>query len=189
MRIGLVSDTHGSVKAFEKVMKGPFREVELILHAGDVLYHGPRNPLAEGYNTAALAEKINNLEIPIMIARGNCDADVDQLVLNVPLMSPYVVLSIDGLKLLVLHGESKKEGDFENLIGRFGLAVLVHGHSHIPRIRRVGHGLIVNPGTPTIPNPSSPFKKTAGVLDSGEGSVRIWDIDTMEVVLEEGLER
>jgi hypothetical protein len=189
MRIGLVSDTHGSVKAFEKVMRGPFRGVELILHAGDVLYHGPRNPLAEGYNTAALAEKINSLEIPIMIARGNCDADVDQLVLNVPLMSPYVVLSIDGLRLLVLHGEHKSEGDFENLIGRFGLAVLIHGHSHIPRIRRVGHSLIVNPGTPTIPSPSSPFKKTAAILDSGEGSVRIWDIDTMEVVIEGSLER
>ena len=187
MRIGLVSDTHGSIKAFEKVMQGPFRDVEMILHAGDVLYHGPRNPLAEGYNTSGLAERINNLELPIMIARGNCDADVDQLVLNVPLMSPYVFLSVDRLRLLVLHGEQKKEEDFANLIRQFDLAVLVHGHSHIPRIKRAGKGLIVNPGTPTIPNPSSPFKKTAGVLDSKEGTVSIWDIDTMERVIEESV--
>ncbi len=185
MKIGLISDTHGSVKGFQEALDGPFRDVEMILHAGDVLYHGPRNPFADGYNTAALAEKINSLHVPLMIARGNCDADVDQFVLTAPLQSPYALLYIDGKRILVLHGENKKEEDFENLVRRFDLAVLVHGHSHTPRIKKVGNSLIINPGTPAIPSPSSPFRKTAGVLDLAKGTASIWDIDTGRIVLEE----
>ena len=184
MKIGLISDTHGSVKGFRKVMEGPFRDIEMILHAGDVLYHGPRNPLADGYDTSGLAGEINGLPVPIVIARGNCDADVDQLVLNTPIMSPYAFLQIDGRRLLVIHGDGKSDEDLEHFIRRFDLAVLVHGHSHTARIRKAGKGLIVNPGTPTIPNPSSPYGKTAGVLDSKEGTVKIFDVETAAVVLE-----
>jgi hypothetical protein len=188
VKIGLISDTHGSAKGFQKALDGPFRDVEMILHAGDVLYHGPRNPLVEGYDTASLAEKINSLHVPLMIAKGNCDADVDELVLAVPLLSPYVFLHIDQKRILILHGDHKKEGDFENLIRRFDLAVLVHGHSHMARIKKVGGSLIINPGTPAIPNPSSPFKKTVGVLDLAQGTVRIWDIETGDVVLEDAFD-
>ncbi len=187
MKIGLISDTHGSVKSFRSVMDGLFRDVELILHAGDILYHGARNPLTDGYNASGLADEINALTVPIVIAKGNCDSDVDQLVLNTPVASPYVFLYIEGKRIMVLHGHNKKEDDLEGLITRFRLAVLVHGHSHIPRIRRFGNSLIVNPGTPTIPNPSGAFKKTAGVLDTGEGTVTIYDIGTMEAVLSERL--
>jgi len=67
---------------------------------------------------------------------------------------------------MVVHGDGKTDGDLEQLVKRFDLDLLVHGHSHIARIKRVDHALIVNPGTPTIPNPSSPYKKTAGVFDS-----------------------
>ena len=129
---------------------------------------------------------INGLPVPIMIARGNCDADVDQLVLRAPLMSPYVFLQIDGRKILVLHGERKRDEDLEGLVREFGLNLLVHGHSHVPRIRRVRDALIVNPGTPAIPNPSSPYRKTVGVFDTADGTVRICDIDTGMVVLEAG---
>jgi hypothetical protein len=123
-----------------------------------------------------------------MIARGNCDADVDQLALDAPLLSPYVFLHVDRQGILIIHGEHKNDADFENLIRRFNLAVLVHGHSHTPRIKKVAGSLIINPGTPAIPNPSSPFKKTAGVLDLAEGSARIWDIDTGEIVLEDAFD-
>ncbi len=187
MKIGLISDTHGSVKSFQKSLEGPFKGVELILHAGDVLYHGARNPMADGYNTSGLADRINELEIPIMIARGNCDSDVDQSVINTPLMSPYVFLYVDTKRMMVVHGDNKKEEDFEGLIKKFCLTLLLHGHSHIPRIRKFESSLIVNPGTPTIPNPSSPFKKTVGMLDTSEGTVAIWDIDAQRVVLTESL--
>ncbi|WDU82131.1 metallophosphoesterase [Caloramator sp. Dgby_cultured_2] len=60
------------------------KDCEVILCAGDILYHGPRNPILEGYNPIELADKINNSEIPVIIAKGNCDAEVDGMVLNVP---------------------------------------------------------------------------------------------------------
>ncbi len=185
MKIGLISDTHGSVKTFQKALKGPFGGVEMILHAGDILYHGARNPLADGYNTSGLADVINGLEIPIMIAKGNCDSDVDQFVLNTPIMSPYVFLYVDKKRIMVVHGDNKKEEDFEGLIKKFCLSLLVHGHSHAARIRKFENSLIVNPGTPTIPNPSSPFKKTVGVLDTSKGTVTLSDIDTGKAVLTE----
>ena len=78
----------------------------------------------------------------------------------------------------MVHGDRQKEADLEELVRRFRLAVLIHGHSHIARVKRVGASLIVNPGTPTIPNPSSPFKKTVAVLDTSGGSVRVQDIET-----------
>jgi uncharacterized protein len=188
VKIGLVSDTHGSAKTFQKVLSGPFRDVELVLHAGDILYHGARNPLAEGYDTTALADAINGVKVPVLIARGNCDSDVDQLVLDMPIMSPYVFLYVEGKRIMVVHGDGKKDGDLEKLMEKFDLSLLVHGHSHIARIKKAGRGLIVNPGTPTIPNPSSPYKKTAGVFDSKSGTIEIWDIETGETVLQGALE-
>jgi putative phosphoesterase len=187
MKIGLISDTHGSARDFQKVLDGPFKDVELILHAGDVLYHGAKNPLSDGYNTVSLAEKMNAVNVPVLIAKGNCDSDVDQLVLDMPIMSPYVFASIDGKRIMVVHGDNKKDAHFEELIKGFGLALLLHGHTHTPRVKAVGRSLIVNPGTPTIPGPSSPFKKTVGTLDLKTGKVAIHDIDTMNVVLEGSL--
>ena len=184
MLIGLISDTHGSAKSFQKVLDGPFKDVELILHAGDVLYHGARSRLAQGHSVDGLEGTIKRLTTPIIVARGNCDSEADERMLNIPLMSPYVFLYIDGKRIMLLHGDGRKEGDFEDLIIRFHLAVLVHGHTHIPRIRKVGAGLIVNPGTPTIPNPSSRFKKTVAILDTVLSHVMVQDIDSGETVLE-----
>jgi uncharacterized protein len=185
VKIGLVGDTHGSTRNFQKVLDGPFADVELILHAGDVLYHGARNPLTERYSAIGLAEQINGLEKPILIARGNCDSDVDQAVLNVPMMSPYVFAYVDDTRLLLLHGDGQKETDLEALVVRFRLSLLIHGHSHVARVKRVGNSLIVSPGTPTIPNPSSPYKKTVGILDTTKRLVTVRDIDTGKIVLEE----
>jgi uncharacterized protein len=189
VKIGLVSDTHGSAKTFQKALSGPLQAVGLILHAGDILHRGAGNPLSEGFETTDLAEMINGLRVPILIARGNCDSDMDQLVLETPIMSPYVFSYVEGMKIMVVHGNGKKDGDLEKLVEKFGLSLLVHGHSHIARIKKAGQGLIVNPGTPTIPNPSSPYRKTVGVFDSESGAVEIRDIETMEVVLRGGLGR
>ncbi len=90
---------------------------------------------------------------------------------------------------MVLHGDNKNDDELAGLIDRFSLSVLVHGHSHIARIKKMNGSLIVNPGTPTIPNPSGPFKKTVGLLDSQAATVTIRDIDTGEMVLESSFER
>ena len=82
MKIILISDIHGSVTAFRKSLQfAP--SCDLILNAGDVLYHGPRNPIPDGYNPKELAETINELNVPFICAAGNCDAAVDQAVLSI----------------------------------------------------------------------------------------------------------
>jgi uncharacterized protein len=187
VRIGLISDTHGSVKTFREVLSGPFRDVELILHAGDVLHPGALSPFSEGYDASALAETINALRVPVLIAKGNCDSGADQLAIATPIMSPYVFVYVEGRKIMVVHGDGKREDDLENLVKRFGLSLLLHGHSHVARTKRVGAGLIVNPGTPTVPKAPDPYAKTAGVFDSARGTVEIWDIETGEIVLEGSL--
>ncbi|MDM8129633.1 phosphodiesterase, partial [Paraclostridium benzoelyticum] len=83
MKIGVMSDTHGSLLYFEKALDA-LSECDIILHAGDVLYHGPRNDLPDGYNPKGVISKINELD-NILIARGNCDADVDQMVIKHPI--------------------------------------------------------------------------------------------------------
>ena len=88
MKIAIISDTHGSITAFNRAMEvaGP---CDFIVHAGDILYHGPRNPLPEGYKPQELANAINALDVPFVAAAGNCDAPIDQALLSVPIQAPY----------------------------------------------------------------------------------------------------
>ncbi|HHW29057.1 MAG TPA: phosphodiesterase, partial [Syntrophomonadaceae bacterium] len=97
MRIGIISDTHGSLSSWQKVMSTLFRDVDLIIHAGDLLYHGPRNPLPDNYQPRGVAEAVNSLTVPFVIAQGNCDAEVDQMMINWPLQAPYAFLQIENL--------------------------------------------------------------------------------------------
>jgi predicted phosphodiesterase len=76
MKLGIISDTHGSLGAWDKSLR-VLGDVDLLFHAGDVLYHGPRNPLPYGYDTLGLAKAISQYPGRIVIARGNCDADID----------------------------------------------------------------------------------------------------------------
>lgn len=183
MLIGLISDTHGSAENFRKVLDGPFREVEIILHAGDVLHPAMRNRLAEGLGTEGLAGIINRLSVPILIAKGNCDSEFHQHLLNAPIMSPYVFSYIDGRRIMLLHGNGQKEEELEDMIERFRLDLLVHGHTHIARIKNAGKGVIVNPGTTAVPHPSNP-RKTVAVLDTKTSQLIVRDIDTERTILE-----
>src|SRR5690348_16178739 len=105
MKIGVISDTHGDYKAWKKVKETIFRDCHNIIHAGDILYHGPRNPIVDGYNPSELLKDLNNINIPIHFAKGNCDAEVDQMVINRPIMSPYVYLNYNNFGIIVIHGD------------------------------------------------------------------------------------
>lgn len=104
MKIGVISDTHGCRDHWAKAYDKFFKDADLIIHSGDVLYHGPRNPMLGDYNPAELAEKINGCSQPVLICKGNCDSEVDQLVLNTPIQSPYVHAFADGRHIVATHG-------------------------------------------------------------------------------------
>ncbi|MFO7153146.1 MAG: phosphodiesterase [Bacillota bacterium] len=155
MRIGIVSDTHGSSVAFKKALEVLGR-CDLLLHAGDVLYHGPRNPLPEGYNPKELAEIINGLEIPLLIAAGNCDAPIDQMLISVPIQSPYSMLLVDRKKLLLAHGHEMDEKALEGLANKWKVDILVTGHTHVKDIKVLPGLIHVNPGSCSLPKDGVP---------------------------------
>ena len=97
MKIAIISDLHGSLSALEQVLAqlAPWQPDHYLL-LGDLLNHGPRNPVPPGYAPAAVAERLNQLAPHIMAVRGNCDSEVDQMLLNFPMTAPYNQLLVDG---------------------------------------------------------------------------------------------
>ena len=153
MRLGIISDTHGSLCAWDQSLR-ILGEVDLLLHAGDVLYHGPRNPLPHGHDAKGLADAINQYPGRIVIARGNCDADIDQVVIDVPIQAPYAIVIAERMSIMVMHGHMTSEDESRDLMRRYGLNFIVTGHTHIPGIvKPLGDsgGVIINPGSPALP--------------------------------------
>lgn len=151
MKVGVLSDTHGDVQSFRRAFEGPLAGVELVLHAGDVLYHGPRNPMADGYDPPALADALNSLGVPLIIAKGNCDAEVDQLVLDVPIEAPYAHIYACGLRIVVNHGDRWTDEEAVELMTRWGVDLFISGHTHVPKLQRYESLLWLNPGSPSLP--------------------------------------
>lgn len=165
----IVSDTHGDLAAWQGIMQNYQKDLQLILHAGDVLYHGPRNPLPAGYAPLALAEQIRELPVPILMAQGNCDSQVDEMVLELPLGSQYLVTVIAGKKVLLHHGHQLDEARVEDLCRKWSIDLCIQGHTHVPVLARRGKTLYINPGSPSLPK-------------SGEGTVALWDGEAVSLV-------
>jgi putative phosphoesterase len=188
MRIGVLSDTHGDVESFRRAIAGPLTDVDLLLHAGDVLYHGPRNPMVAGYAPPTLAEALNALQAPVVIAKGNCDSDVDQLVLDVPIQAPYAHVFADGLRIVVNHGDRWTDEETVALMTRWGVDLFISGHTHLARLERHGSLLWLNPGSPSLPKAKEGQEPVGTVAVIGDGRVRIVTLDGGEVAVE-GLAR
>ncbi len=166
MKLLVMSDTHGDISFWEHV-RNFIEESDYVIHAGDVLYHGPRNPLPSGYNPPKLAELINNSK-PFFIAKGNCDAEVDQLVLSYPIASPYILLYFDPLKILVTHGEDKEEKDLWNMAEKYDVNILIFGHIHTPVLKKEKNRILLNPGSPSLPKVPH---KTIALIDGKKISI------------------
>ncbi len=155
MKIGLISDTHGDLKAWQE-LSVYLREFDLVVHAGDVLYHGIFNPILESYKPLLLAEELNRFPAPLYFARGNCDSDVDQLALNYPLASPYLLLHFEELTLLVHHGHIFSEKDLLGLAKKWKVNLVLTGHTHSYHLKKKDSLLLVNPGSPSLPKENKP---------------------------------
>lgn len=177
MKIGILSDTHGSLKYFEKAVEY-FRDCDYIIHAGDVLYHGPRNPLPEDYNPKELAVKINSMD-NIFIARGNCDADVDQMVIDHKLNEPHMILELGKFKIFVCHGY---RDTLENLLTKAydeNCNVFISGHSHFKVLEFEDSILKINPGSTSLPKDGS---RSICLLE--ENSAKLIDLDNFDLIKE-----
>lgn len=173
MKIGVISDTHGSLAAWKTAYEKYLKDTDLILHCGDVLYHGPRNPLPTGYDPAELAKELNSLATPLIIIKGNCDTEVDQMVLEYPLESPYAHLFLGKLRILALHGH----GANPPVKVESGYNLIISGHTHLPGIYKEDGLIRLNPGSPSLPkNEEKP--PTIALIE--EDRISLWNIDTGE---------
>ena len=144
-----MSDTHGSLTYFEKALD-ELSDCDVLIHGGDKLYHGPRNDIPEGYNPKGLISKINSLD-NIIIARGNCDADVDQMVINHPIQSPYVMSQFGETRIVTTHGYTDSKEDTINKAKSMGADILILGHTHVKELYLDENLVVLNPGSTSIP--------------------------------------
>lgn len=182
MKIGVTSDLHGSLLAWEKTLAlFKAKEVKLILNAGDLFNYGPRNPLPEGYAPGDLVKAINELTIPMIIAKGNCDSEIDQMVLNMPIQEPYAFCLVENKKILVNHGHKITDEEKIQLAKRWNINVFIAGHTHLPRLERIDNIILLNPGSPALPKGSP----TAAVLEitKQDINIEILNVDTGNIVM------
>ena len=151
----IASDLHGSAYYTERLVDAFHRErADRLLLLGDILYHGPRNDLPMGYAPKRVIEMLNPLAEKITCVRGNCDAEVDQMVLDFPLMADSELVWVGDVKLLLTHGHVYN-GDNPPPIAPGD--VLLCGHTHVPQCQHHPRGYwVLNPGSVSIPKEGSP---------------------------------
>lgn len=172
MKIGIISDTHGIVNAWEKAMK-VFNGADVIIHGGDVLYHPPKLGFTSGYDIPAFSDMINSCSIPVLIARGNCDADVYDELIHVPILFPCAYTQLNGLRIMAIHGHTLRNGDIDLLAEKGHVDILITGHTHIPLIEKHDSMLHINPGSPSHSKWENNGRttQTIGLIEDGRISI------------------
>lgn len=178
MNIGIISDTHGCAKTWETIYEKYFTQCDFIIHAGDILYHGPRNDIPAEYNPKQLANVLNNCPIPIIAACGNCDAEVDSMVLTMPIQSPYAYMVVDGLHIIATHGHNLTEDAKKEMAIKFKANLFITGHTHVAVLEKNNNIVYLNPGSPAMSKRADglgTFARLTGdtieVLDAASGQV------------------
>lgn len=166
MKYLLISDIHGSLPALKKaIVFYKKNKCDMLCIMGDILNYGPRNGLPEGLDPKGIAELLNEMSDNIVAVRGNCDSEVDQMLLNFPIMQTYMLLVDNGKRILLTHGhiynkENKPKGKFD---------AIVYGHTHLWELTKNEDTVICNTGSITFPkNGNIP---TFGVLENGVISI------------------
>ena len=160
MKIGIISDTHGCHERWSLAYDKYFKDADMIIHAGDVLYHGPRNP---------------------MLVRGNCDSEVDTLVLDMPIQAPYTYVVAEGLKIVTTHGHYVETDEAKDKMAQALKADLfISGHVHINVLEKRGNTVFLNPGSPSL-SKREDGRATVAVLE--DKKISIIDINTDEVIM------
>ena len=182
MKWMIASDVHGSAKWCREMLAAFDREgADRLLLLGDLLYHGPRNDLPEEYAPKAVLAMLNERRDKILAVRGNCDTEVDQMVLTFPIMADYAVLPLGKHLIYATHGHHFGEDNPPPLCDG---DVLLCGHTHVPKCADHGKYFYLNPGSVSIPKEDSAHGYiiwegdtfTWKNLQGGE-SYRIWQVE------------
>lgn len=166
MKFLIASDIHGSASSAERISEiygnGNFSKLLLL---GDLLYHGPRNDLPESYNPKEVIKTLSELKDEIIAVRGNCEAEVDQMVLPFSVLSESAIVFADNLTLFMTHGHIHTPEKHPG-----GIDAFLSGHTHIPVLEIKDKVLYLNPGSVSIPKGGFP------------PSYAIWDYPEIRVI-------
>ena len=174
MKYMFASDIHGSAYFCRKTLEAYKKSgaARLIL-LGD-MYHGPRNEFPKEYEPKQVLSMLNEYRNEIYAVRGNCDSEVDQMVLEFPMMADYALLVLNGRTFYTTHGHIYNK---EVLPPMQPGDVLIHGHIHLPVAEPMGDGYLLNPGSVSLPKGGSP--NSYGILD--EHVFTIYDFEGSKV--------
>ncbi|HIY17941.1 MAG TPA: phosphodiesterase [Candidatus Blautia avistercoris] len=171
MKYMFASDIHGSAYYCRKMLKAYEDEgASRLILLGDILYHGPRNDLPKEYAPKEVIQLLNEKKDHIYNVRGNCDAEVDQMVLDFPVLADYALLELDGKTFYASHGHIYNEGNLPPL--KEG-DIFIHGHTHVLRAEKKEHYTILNPGSVSIPKEGNP--PTYAILENGVFTIKTFD--------------
>ena len=149
MKYIIASDIHGSAYYTDLLVKAFFTEkADRMILLGDYLYHGPRNPLPRDYDPKKVAELLNGIADSIIGVRGNCDAEIDQVMLKFPIMADYAMVDLGTTTVFLTHGHIYNR---ENLLPMKNGDVLLSGHTHIPLAAEEEGLVFLNPGSIALP--------------------------------------
>lgn len=177
MKLVVASDIHGSAYYCAKFLERYKQErADKLLLLGDLLYHGARNALPRDYDTLKTAALLNSVKEEILCVRGNCDSQVDTLVLEFPVLADFALLSLNGRTVIAAHGHlpypDLKTGEF-----------LLNGHFHVPMYETRENYTYVNCGSVSIPKEDSPHSYLVW-----EDNALLWkDVETGQVFRRENL--
>lgn len=174
----IASDIHGSASWCRKLLERYETEgADRLLLLGDLLYHGPRNDLPDEYAPKQVIAMLNEHRSDILCVRGNCEAEVDQMVLDFPVLADYALLTVGKRMVFATHGHLYNESKLPPL--HCG-DILLHGHTHVPKCVDHGDYVYLNPGSVSIPKENSPH----GYMTLVNGLLRWHDIESGAVVRE-----
>jgi uncharacterized protein len=148
-----------------------------------VLYHPPRI-LPEGYELPELARLINESSIPVVIVRGNCDSEVYEELLQVPVQAPYAFIQQGDLRIVVTHGHLMDREATIRAGRKYNASVLISGHTHVPVLEKNDGMVVMNPGSASLPKFEKDGKPTGSVGIITENSIRIVSIEDGSVIFQ-----
>lgn len=173
MRLVIASDIHGSLSATRNVIEA-FKEenADYLVFLGDIMYHGPRNPLPDEYNPAGVAELLNSIKDKVIAVRGNCDSEVDQMLIDFPITADYQNIFLNNKKLFATHGHVFEQNTIPKSV--VSGDIFAFGHTHLPVLEKNEMGiLILNPGSVALPKEGHP--PTYAVIGNDKIEIKTFD--------------
>lgn len=170
MKYLILSDIHGSLPALERALDFyKARHCDLLCILGDILNYGPRNGLPPGLDPQGIADRLNGMADDIVAIRGNCDSEVDQMLLGFPMLGDSMLIVDNGRRLLLTHGHIYNKEQLPH--GRFDAVFC--GHTHLWELSRRGHTVVCNTGSITFPKGGK--EPTMAVYEDGLISIHRLD--------------